>query len=400
MEYRFARPLDVLYLRGNRLFGGPGEHAEAQMPPWPSLAAGALRSRMLVDHQVDLARFAEDEPPNDAGLAQVLGTPQRPGTFRIGMLAVAREKDGAVEAVFPPPADLFVPADDGPSAAQLLEPVECSALAPVSFSHSLPAIPVLRAPKPEKATSEFWLRERGLAAYLAGTVPSCDDFIPRGKLWTSDPRLGIALNSTTRSADTGRLYTTDTVAFHENAGFLIGVAGAEGVLPADGLLRLGGDGRGASLSVPKVQEVWRRLPQSPRFRMVLSTPGLFPSGWLPLPLSGDAPPVLRIDGLEARLVAAAVPRAQVVSGWDLARREPKPAQRVVPAGAVYWFETVRGDMRALERVLDEGLWSVLEATGQLAVLDDRLRTLYAQRRAEGFNNVWLGDWGSAGHGRL
>ena len=43
----FIEPLDVLFLRGNQLFGEPGSHGEALMPPWPSVAAGALRTRML-----------------------------------------------------------------------------------------------------------------------------------------------------------------------------------------------------------------------------------------------------------------------------------------------------------------------------------------------------------------
>lgn len=57
-EYRFIEPLDVLYLRGNRLFDGAGAHGAALMPPWPSLAAGALRSRMLADGGADMAAFA------------------------------------------------------------------------------------------------------------------------------------------------------------------------------------------------------------------------------------------------------------------------------------------------------------------------------------------------------
>ncbi len=57
---RFIEPVDVLYLRGNLLFGGAGDHAGAQMPPWPSLFSGAIRSRMLIDHGVDLGLFSTE----------------------------------------------------------------------------------------------------------------------------------------------------------------------------------------------------------------------------------------------------------------------------------------------------------------------------------------------------
>ena len=52
---RFIEPLDVLFLRGNQLFGEPGSYGEALMPPWPSVAAGALRTRILADDGFDAA---------------------------------------------------------------------------------------------------------------------------------------------------------------------------------------------------------------------------------------------------------------------------------------------------------------------------------------------------------
>lgn len=392
MEYRFVRPLDVLYLRGNRLFGAPGEHAEAVMPPWPSLAAGALRSRMLVDHRVDVARFAAGESLNGS-LGRVLGTPSAPGSFRLGLMAVARKTSQTVEIFFPPPADLFVAADRGAIQASLLRPLSVDTLAPLALSAPLSSVPVLRTPRPAKGTAEYWLTTRGVERYLAGELPVAEDFLPRHELWSTESRLGIALSASTRTAESTRLYTSDAVVMRDGTGFLVGVHGADGLVPGDGLLRLGGDGRGATIETVAVQGPWMRVPGGQRFRMVLSTPGLFPSGWSPLPVADrNSPPVLRLDGCEARLVAAAVPRAHVVSGWDLARGRPKPAQKVVPAGAVYWFEIIRGDASALAPLLEHGLWPLLESSGQLSSLDTETRALYEQRRAEGFNNVWLGQW--------
>jgi CRISPR-associated protein Cmr3 len=85
-----------------------------------------------------------------------------------------------------------------------------------------------------------------------------------------------------------------------------------------------------------------------------------------------------LHGVRARLAAAAVPRAQVVSGWDLAARKPKPSVRVAPAGSVYWLDELEATPEALRRLVDEGLWSEQE--------------LDPQRRAEGFNRVWLAEW--------
>ena len=76
-------------------------------------------------------------------------------------------------------------------------------------------------------------------------------------------------------------------------------------------------------------------------------------------------------GIRGRLVCAAVPRAEVISGWDLARWQPKPAQRAAPAGSVYWLEELEATPVQLGKLADHGLWP---------------ESGYAsQRRAEGFN---------------
>ena len=90
----FIDPVDVLYIRGNRLFGGAGEHGEALMPPWPSLASGAIRSHVLVRKNVPL----EDYAMGVAGLIEIglsaLGSPEEPGPFRLRWFSPAMVEDG------------------------------------------------------------------------------------------------------------------------------------------------------------------------------------------------------------------------------------------------------------------------------------------------------------------
>jgi hypothetical protein len=56
---------------------------------------------------------------------------------------------------------------------------------------------------------------------------------------------------------------------------------------------------------------------------------------------------------------------------------PKLAQRAVPAGTVYWFDQLEGDVRKLADWVDEGIWG-----------DDADPV----RRAEGFNRARLAAW--------
>ncbi len=394
-EYRFIEPLDVLYLRGNKLFDGAGAHGAALMPPWPSLAAGALRSRMLADGGVDIAAFAQGEPLSDPRLAGALGTPGQPGEFRIAGFTLARRVGKAIEPCFPLPADVVV-TDEGLSDASYLQPATVPAA--LRCSAAFAKLPLLRAEKPDKPIGGLWLNGAGWRAYLHGERLTAAHLLRVSDLWQTDPRLGIALEVGRGVAQTGMLYTAETVALrrkgrdaatnreYHDAGLFVGVNGAEGLIPQDGLLRFGGDGRGAAVvacSAQPPEPDWPRIEREKRFRLILATPGLFEHGWR---LPGlDANDIWRgPDGCAARLVAASVNRAEVISGWDLAKWShggggPKTAFRVAPTGSVYWFEEWQGSAVALRKLAAEGFWAI-------SPYPDR------GRRAEGFNNVLVAAW--------
>lgn len=393
-HYYFVEPLDVLMIRGNKSFGGAGEHGEAVMPPWPSLFAGAFRSALLADDAGRLADFVAIGTDRNLSveerrsrmqrllgdsLFRVLGTPLEPGDFRISWLSLARRYDADVSALVPLPADLAVL-----DAAQADTPV---ALRPaplpggVAASLPLPMAAVLRTQRQGKPAGGHWLDINALAAHLAGMVPQTT--LTTAELYKRETRLGIALDGERRTAAEGALYTTEAVAFRQDTGFLVGVEGDHGQLPQSGLLRLGGDGRGA-----RYERVGLELPEAAlpphgeRFRLILATPGLFAGGWLPpgIRRGSDGGYRLVCEGFSARLACATVSRNEVVSGWDLANWRPKIAQRVVPAGTVYWFDEFDGDAGKLAEWVKGGLWG--EDADQ-------------QRRAEGFNNAWLGTWATA-----
>jgi CRISPR-associated protein Cmr3 len=85
-------------------------------------------------------------------------------------------------------------------------------------------------------------------------------------------------------------------------------------------------------------------------RVILVTPAEFERGWLPDAFeptsSADYGPYRgRLPGLDVDLFlcAAIVPRPHHFSGWNVAQRRPRPTRRLVPAGAVYFFQ--RADRR-------------------------------------------------------
>ena len=338
----FLEPLDVLYLRGNKLFADAGAHGEALMPPWPSLAAGAIRSRLMAEG-ASLDALAD---------------------FRLTQFGLARHHDGeTIEHLWPLPADVIVSNEISLSDATYLRP--CPTPTGIASSHALPKLPTLQAHKPGKPVAGLWLTGDGIATWLAGQPLNAKHFVRSGDLWQTDPRLGIALDPMTRSAADGKIYTTETIALKKDIGFVAAYEGNADKLPAESLVRLGGDGRGAVVrfvTPPPISPDWARIETEGRFRLMLTTPGLFSGGWRP-------------EDVPATLVAASVNRAETVSGWDLVTNKPKPAQRVAPTGSVYWFENAVGDLAALKALALNGFPLADPA-----------------RHAEGFGKLAIAPW--------
>jgi CRISPR-associated protein Cmr3 len=211
-------------------------------------------------------------------------------------------------------------------------------------------------------------------------------------LYLRDSRLGIGLNTDARTAEEGQIYTTEGYAFSPpegvgntgftSTGFLVGLQGVAGLMPAEGVLRLGGDGRSAH---------YRRVAFTPpqaalaaghtRFRLLLQTPAIFSQGWLPDGVTlKDDQYRLQGDGFSARLACAALGRRETVSGWDLYHWKPKPAQAAAPAGSVYWFDDFTGSTDKLAAWVANGL--LAEDTAKRP----------STRHAEGYNRALLGAW--------
>lgn len=83
------------------------------------------------------------------------------------------------------------------------------------------------------------------------------------------------------------------------------------------------------------------IKEAKGFTLTFLTPVLFSHGWLPNWLNNDligTPPCC--ESLQVRLRAAALDRWTPQSGWDLEANKPRAAQKMLPAGATYWFEII------------------------------------------------------------
>jgi CRISPR-associated protein Cmr3 len=247
---------------------------------------------------------------------------------------------------------------------------------------------VLPQERRTKPTTGWWLTTAGWQLYLRNEPVSRHQLVRSSALWRYDLRVGVGLSAATRSVEEGKLFSVNAVAFEPEVGFLARIDGAEPA--ADGLLRFGGDGRGARMQI--VEADWPQpdlveISRAGRARLVLTTPGLFELGWLPTGIfEDDGMYRLDLHGVRARLVAAAVPRPEIVSGFNIADSRPKPALRAAPAGSVYWLEDLDATPDALGKLAEIGLWPSER-------YDD-------PRRPEGFNRMTFASFSTEGHDRV
>ena len=382
----FIDALDVLSPRGNQNFGEAGEHASAQLLPWPSVVSGAIRSAVLAAKGYNTSSTIKALVAAQDPLAQSLALPgadSTSGAFQLGRLCLAQKSnnDSAVSPLIPLPADVVVSGDETPKDIQRIKPSPLPA--GIQSATASSALPILRQGKPGKAMSGLYLNAEGWMRYVSGSDLTLDCIVKTNNIAARRHCTGIGMDGSLRIVENGQLYTAERIEFihtHEHRfGFAVRIHSNNNLFPENTLLRLGGDGHGANLQPSPVQ--WPDAPveviaKHKRFALVLQSPGLFANGYAPAELTGD---YWQGNGVSATLCTSIVGRSETISGWDLLNNHPKSARRFVPAGAIYWFDNLSGDPAALLAAFPQGHWP-----DPVAAAEHRL--------TEGFNQVQLVAW--------
>jgi CRISPR-associated protein Cmr3 len=312
-------PHDPLMVRDGRPFGLDTDGACSMAFPPPSVVAGAMRTRV-----------------GFAGGRAVFGlTPQAARAIPVvGPLLAKRDHRGGVGFFGAAPRDvvLFERTGDG-WPRRRLAPLP----AWTDGAHGHPGgmlvvgNPDLPPDKPAKDAPAFWSFEL-LRAWLE--APPASDVLRRAGTVPPLPherRVHVAIDAKTGTGEDGKLFQTDGLRLRDGSEgwgseLTLAVACEDPALTA-GMVPLGGERRLAALSRLPAGPDWPAIrPGTRRLRVLLLTPGLFANGAWPAKIEG------------APVVAAAVDRPLVISGWDLARGCVKQVRRCAPAGSVYWVD--------------------------------------------------------------
>lgn len=346
-------PKAPLMFRDGRPFGAEAGIAETLTFPRPSTVAGALRTA-----------WAEscDQFDYKSGKQQLLAK------HVCGPLLAEIDEHG-IDVLLPTPADSVCLTDKGEARIYRLKPgtIDC-----VTEGTDLPhseLLPVFlqggNNGKPEKNAPAFWY----LKQFTDWLV---DDFIQpfatAGQGVTAPPveiRSHVAIEPTTQTSKTGHLYQTTGIDFSERRlsqsrddpqrgwkqthyGLLSRFSDdiPETFRTIGGEARLGHIRKCEKLWPECPQELTNKLNATRTFRLILITPAIFDNGYLP----GFVDPKTlegKLGSLELRLKAAAVPRWQAGTSWDMLEggkgQGMRKVQRLAPAGSVYWFEVSQGN---------------------------------------------------------
>lgn len=321
-------PLAPIIVRSGRPFDAQTGPDPARFPP-PSTLAGCLRTAWARHHG---AAFTSDLLKHEV---------RGPLLWRDGEILVPKPADAlyfghaeAAQMVRAAPG-----AQDADSDCDLPD-----GLLPVRLSQEIKG-------KPGKGPS--WWRLAELSTFRKDGMPSLGTLNEHG--WLPPPgdlRTHVGIHKKSGAAKQGVLFQTvglDLGASPGSPGLQLLVHFAEPLPQA--LVHLGGERRLAQMR-PLPEASWPQAPESlareirdaKGLVLTLLSPGLFAAGYRPAwlderlddgSLCGTPP---GCPGLRLRLRAVACERWQPQSGWDLARHQPRATRKMIPAGAVYWFE--------------------------------------------------------------
>ncbi len=359
MNYFVLNPLDPLIIRSSRPFEAISDAEAAKFPP-PSTIAGALRNL----HGRTIGIDFNDRKNNQEQLKALLEVPVT------GPLVVKMPVDQSIDTLeqehilVPKPADAQYFAVDGKSTLIGLQPAKpnkdegCdlpNELLPLFLSQDIQGKPV-GGPK--------WWPLTDLLKWRKGENLAFSNIEKNG--WTPtepDIRTHVERDNETRNSVDGQIFQTTGLTLwqqpneqdvfpSEQVGILAGIHG-EVSLTA---MNLGGERRLAEVTGC---DVWPKPPENFAQEIIdargliltFLTPTIFANGWQPAWLDEGIPP--GCQHLKLELKAAAVDRWLPQSGWDLASNKPRASERMIPAGATYWFAIVEGT--ATEKEI-ENLW--------------------------------------------
>ncbi len=368
MNTLHLHPSDVLFFRDGRpMEDGASGHGAAW--PMPHVLNAAFHAAL---HRADLPDVHEHRSGRSRNRENSTRDQKFGSLVTVGPFPV--DENG--QWFFPRPADAQVVGEPEPSLFPLAKGADASSLGTKFF-------PVVNSRPPSKTTVEPWMNGAAWQSYLGGQPSADSKFVEDDQISLAEHQIGIAINPDTDTTIDGGFYSASYLRLQPE--WKLGVLAEardkingkasdtrdliQKLFEKENHLIVGGQQRLCSTEL--LNHDVCPLPRAPKFsghrvKWTLLSPAVFPligdhpGGSLPSWVDKDSYQVQLLDGpgknkarrknlpkgkrIEAKLVAAAIPRALPVTGWALPGGSAddygaKSTHLAVPAGTVYYFET-------------------------------------------------------------
>ena len=342
---------DTLFFRESRPMEAMGE-AQSVFPPPMRTLAGALRT--LIGEHFEVKWHEFNQKKGEHPLTAHIGFGESLGNLRFQGAWLAWGEDDKRERLYPAPLHLMKKDDDLFPLELAKETTWCD----LGRYVRLPKLPDGDKYKGGKPLENTWLTQAGLEAVLAYKKPSLEKpsqekpniktqvYVAKD-LFEQESRLGIARDNATRSVQQGLLYQTQHIRPKAELSIELDVSGLPNNMPSNAIVRLGGEGRTASLSMKQADNTFPQVEiNSKKFAIYLLTP-LYASPCLDFKREQCAKQKTtlwkgKLKGIALTLHGAITGKVQRVGGWDAAANKPRPVKSLVPAGSVFFCSVDNG----------------------------------------------------------
>ena len=336
-------PLDTLFFRDGRPFnlGETGQmEVEGIFPPSPTTVVGAMRAALAKANGWDGRNGWSDD------IKAELGDGRNLGGMRFGGPHLLHNG----ESLFPTPLSLL---------GKQIESAENGMrwiLTHLSPGNALDTdIGTVRLPQAAKVLDEAgeevkglkelngYLTPEGMRRVLAGEELESSHVVARDRLWSTEPRIGIKRDPTSRTTKEDSLYQIQHVRLREGVSLAVTISGTNWQPQNPALL--GGEGRMAWLEPTEGVT----LPQAPdlqpdgdiiRYIVTLITPAAPPDeSWRKAGIG--------LFGLPGKIVSACVGKPVMIGGWDSLSRKPLALEPHLPAGSIWFIEANASDKQLI-----------------------------------------------------
>lgn len=337
------KPNDTLFFRSGRPFTMGGEtFADSIFPPYPSTIFGAIRT-FLIFHRGSLKDFYDGKYKD-----KDIGTKDDKGTIRIYGPILYNENG---DVYLTPPFDLVEKKEETDKELYSLSLIDKPKIF-YSDSRIIKEKILIFKSQGQVDEPKGWINGILLEKYLQGKNDSIS-CIEKDNLYQEERKIGIKRDRKTFTSEEGYLYRVPMIRLkhkYNKIGLIFKIEGVED-MPERGILQLGGEGK--TVYFEKIEKIEDNPLDSlmninfelkeGMFKLYLATPAIFDKGWLPSWIDESTYEGEK-DGIKLKLISCAIGKFIRIGGWDIARNRPKPMYKAVPAGSVYYFKILDGNI--------------------------------------------------------